>query len=137
LAQRAAHKAHGTRHNPRCSLHARCCADRDRGQLQAETARQDFYLDEIGRAVEGLRGLGLAMGQELEEQAPRVADLHQRAEQAGAGLRAVAASAAKLAGQAPRRASASTWRREQEEAAGVVSRAMVATAPLAARYGAR
>lgn len=73
-------------------------AETDRRQLHAESARQEAHLDQVGAAVETLKEAAQAMGQELQEQAPRLAALQQRTDDAQKGLHTVARSAAKLAG---------------------------------------
>ncbi|KAI3423820.1 hypothetical protein D9Q98_009656 [Chlorella vulgaris] len=108
--------------------------ERQRQLLQAETARQDCYLDQVCSGLDALRTMGLAMGEELAEQDGKLDALQQRADQTGQGLRSAAAGAAKLVGRAPRRASsASSWQHGQDGGMQAVSRAMVAAAPMA-RY---
>lgn len=92
-------------------------------------------MDGIDSAMDKLHAMGLAIGQELDEQAPNLDALQHRVEDTGEGLRSVASGAAKLAGSAPRRGtSASSWHGERDAATQVVSRAMADTAPLVARY---
>lgn len=76
------------------------------------------------------------MGEELEQQVPKVAALQQRTEAAGLSLKGVSRDAARLAGPAPRRrGGAAGWAADQDAATAAVARAAVASAPVARRYG--
>ena len=78
------------------------------------------------------------MGQELQEQSSQIDVLQQQAEETGQGLRSVTAGAAKMAGRAPKKGSSSgSWGGQQDVALTAVSRAVVASAPVAARYSTR
>ena len=79
------------------------------------------------------------MGQELQDQSTQLDALQQRAEETGQGLRSVTIGAAKLAGRAPQGGGtgSGSWGGEQDAALAAVSRAVVASAPVAARYSTR
>lgn len=79
------------------------------------------------------------MGQELQDQSTQLDALQQQAEQTGQGLHSVTIGAAKLAGRAPKKrgAAGGSWGGEQDAALAAVSRAVVACAPVAARYSTR
>lgn len=82
-----------------------------------------------------------AMGEELQDQGPKIEALQQRTEAAGFSLKGVSQGAARLVGAAPRqRQRRSTdggpsWAADQDAAAAAVARAAVAAAPTALKYG--
>ncbi|PSC68702.1 Synaptosomal-associated 25 isoform A [Micractinium conductrix] len=69
----------------------------DRRELAAETVRQVAAFEQIEGALGALKELGLAMGQELEEQVPKIEGLQERTQNAGLALKGVGRGAAKLA----------------------------------------
>ncbi|PRW32671.1 Synaptosomal-associated 25 [Chlorella sorokiniana] len=114
---------------------------KDRQSLQAESAAQEAYLEQVDSAVDALKAMGLAMGEELQDQAPKIEALQQRTEAAGLSLKGVSQDAARLVGPAPRQRqrrggpAAPSWAADQDAAAAAVARAAVAAAPTALKYG--
>lgn len=82
-----------------------------------------------------------AMGDELQEQVPKIDALQQRTDAAGVSLKGVSRGAARLVGDAPRQrqrrgaAQAPSWAADQDASAAAVARAAVAAAPTVAKYG--
>lgn len=56
-------------------------AEKDRAEMDEETVKQEALLDQIGRAVEGMRGIGEQMNEELQAQDAQIDMLPQRAVQ--------------------------------------------------------
>lgn len=68
----------------------------ERKALQAETARQDDYLDQIGTSVETLRFMSLELGAELNTQGPQIDALVDRAHAAHDNLGSLSRAARKI-----------------------------------------
>uniref|UniRef100_A0A7S3BK98 t-SNARE coiled-coil homology domain-containing protein n=1 Tax=Prasinoderma singulare TaxID=676789 RepID=A0A7S3BK98_9VIRI len=68
------------------------------GGYEAEKARQDEDLDELGGMVKNLKSLSVALGTELEAQSGQIEDFGDDVERTGDRIKRAAKQAGKLAG---------------------------------------